>query len=70
MGLLNLQFLVKRLEYNRYFIEKSVHRLLKIQSLHRTGSHLHISMPLLRLMKTKQTVVLTRCFRVGVKVRG
>ena len=56
--LLNLQFLVKRLEYDRYFIEKSVHRLLKIQSSHHTRSDLHISIPLLSLIKTKQTAII------------
>ena len=55
--LLNLQFLVKRLEYDRYFIEKSVHRLLKIQSSHHTRSHSHISMPLLSLIRTKLTAI-------------
>ena len=69
--LLNLLFLVKRLEYDRYFIEKSVHRLLKIISSHHTRSHLHINMPLLSLIKTKQTaiVVLELESRLGVKVR-
>ena len=69
--LLNLLFLVKRLEYDRYFIEKSVHRLLQIQSSHHTRSHLHISMPLLSLIKIKQTtiVVLESESRLGVKVR-
>ena len=69
--ILNLLFLVKRLEYDRYFIEKSVHSLLKIQSSHHTRSHLHISIPLLSLIKTKQTdiVVLELESRLGVKVR-
>ena len=69
--ILNLLFLVKRLEYDRYFIEKSVHRLLKIKSSHHTRSHLHISIPLLSLIKTKQTaiVVLELESRLWVKVR-
>ena len=54
---LNLLFLVKRLEYDRYFIEKSVHRLLKIQSSHHTRSLLHISITLLSLIKPKQTAI-------------
>ena len=68
--ILNLLLLVKRLEYDRYFIEKSVHRLLKIQSSLHTRSHLHISIPLLSLIKTKQTaiVVLELESRLGVKV--
>ena len=70
-ALLNLLFLVKRLEYDRYFIEKSVHRLLQIQSSHHTRSHLHISIPLLSLIKTKQTaiVVLELESTLRVKVR-
>ena len=69
--LLNLLFLVKRLEYDRYFIEKSVHRLLKIQTSHHTRSRLHISIPLLSLIKTKQTaiVVLELESRLGVKAK-
>ena len=69
--ILNLQLLVKRLEYDRYFIEKSVHRLLIIQSSHHTRSHLHTSTPLLSLIKTKETaiVVLELESRLGVKVR-
>ena len=42
--LLILPFLVKRLEYDRYFIEKSVPRLLKIQYseyTRHTRTHLH-----------------------------
>ena len=68
---LNVQFLVKRLEYDRYFFEKSVHRLLKIQSSHHKRSHLHISIPLLSLIKTKQAaiVVLELESRLGVKIR-
>ena len=45
----------ERLEYDRYFIEKSVYPLLKMQSTRHTRSHLHISIPLLSLIKTKQT---------------
>ena len=55
--LLNLLFLVKRLEYDRYFIEKSVHLLLRMQSSPHTRSHLHISIALLSLIKTKQTAI-------------
>ena len=69
--LLNLLFLVKRLEYDSYFIEKSVHRLLKIKSSLHTRSHLHISIPLLSLIKTKLTAiaVLELESRLGVNVR-
>ena len=64
-------FFAKRLEYDRYFIEKSVHPLLKMQSSPHTRSHLHISIPLLSLIKTKQTamVVLELESRLWVKVR-
>jgi len=73
--LLNLPFLVKRLEYDGYFIEKSVHPLLKIQSLRHTiqsSSHLHISIPLLSLIKTKQTanVVLELETKLGVRLES
>ena len=69
--LLHSLFLVKRLEYDRYFVEKSVHPLLTIQSSRHTRSHLHISIPPLSLMKTKQTtnVVLELESRLGAKVR-
>ena len=69
--ILDLLLLVKRLEYDHYFIEQSVHRFLKIQSSHHTRSHLHISIPPLSLMKTKQTanVVFEFELRLGVKVR-
>ena len=63
--ILNLQFLVKRLEYDRYFIEKSVHRLLIILSSHHTRSHLHISIPLLSLIKTKQTAIVRNMTKVA-----
>ena len=69
--LLHYQFLVKRLEYDRYFVEKSVHPLLIIQSSRYTRSHLHISIPPLSLMKTKKTANVVSEFesRLGVKVR-
>ena len=69
--ILNLLLLVKRLEYDRYFVEKSVHPLLIIQSSRHTRSHLHISIPLFSLMKTKQTanVVLELESKLEVKVR-
>ena len=69
--ILNLIFLVKRPENDRYFIEKSVHRLLKMQSSHHTRSHLHISISLLSLIKTKQiaNVVLELESRLGAKIR-
>ena len=59
------------IEYDRYFVEKSVHPLLIIQSSRHTRSHLHISIPPLSLMKTKQTanVVLEFESRLRVKVR-
>ena len=64
---------MKRLEYDRYFVEKSVHALLIIQSSRHTRSHLHISIPLFSLMETKQTANIVLEFefesRLVVKVR-
>ena len=53
--ILNELFFVKRLKRDRYFSEKSVHPILTMQSSRHTRSHLNIRIPLLSLIKTKQT---------------